>query len=979
MNKMVQKSCTSSLLRAWLLCCLCCIVSISAQAATVFAITGGPNGTPSWSTTPSSSSIFSQASSTRYELCFTVANSDKFKLLKKENGTAGNDWGWGAEFSGFSTGSGISGSSGSDLGLNGFSTGQDVCIVITQNGSSYTVAAEAYTPAFYIEANPSANIQLGQTVTLTAQGADRNCTWEYSEDEGNTWHIYTGTSSGTYNNTITVSPSVSTKYRATAGTQVATKEVVISSISFAITGGVNGTSEWTTTPEDASMFIPAGDHYECCFIYTANKKFKVLGKDGGVAGEDWGWGAAINVTNGTGISGDTGGDLSITGFNDGDGVCLILTDQNGTYTLSAEAGSRFIILPNLPNPIQQGDDLKLTATETTTACTWEYSYDGVTWQPYGGTISGTFNEVIAPTPFVPTYYKVTNADGKVAQYKVDVKIKCEGQTQTHLDLTFGTLGSATARRQVDNVKEKINTNVYDFSPSGKEIHDGFYAILANPLYGGRGDKTTPDGCTQSACLGSVRTSGDYWYNNITDHTPDDVNGGMLMANCKNKGELIYEYTATDLCKNMYMTFSAWFANAAVASSTTPINTRFRVLDQNNQEILTARLDVNNIKASDGWKQGSTAFFSGENTTLTVQIINNGSAGFGNDILIDDIQFKSCVPLLSIKPALEVECGESTTITVETEGIDQIFDGAPYYLWQRYNYQTGKWDTIADDPNPSNTSYHGSGWDKISYIFATEYHPVEKPRFRVIMSSDPNVAKNVGQDIFPVCLNYAITQIIDIDCGCSPQTMVLASGNATQNTCLGTAIQPVTYKADGHKTTGIQFIDYTFNDGEPITTGLPEGLTLTHNAGQKSGTISGTPTAIGDYKIRFTAKGIEGEVCEAPILTLAISVKEGPILTVTGHATQSDCVGQPLQEVTFTYGGTATGVTLNVTAAQALAKGYTFTTDADAQTITATGTFTETLSYTISTTGQDAVCAPATQSGTFTAVPNPVAPNITFPE
>jgi hypothetical protein len=63
----------------------------------------------------------------------------------------------------------------------------------------------------------------------------------------------------------------------------------------------------------------------------------------------------------------------------------------------------------------------------------------------------------------------------------------------------------------------------------------------------------------------------------------------------------------------------------------------------------------------------------------------------------------------------------------------------------------------------------------------------------------------------------------------------------------------------------------------------------------------------------------------------------------------------------------------------LAKGYTFTTDADAQTITATGTFTETLSYTISTTGQDAVCAPATQSGAFTAVPNPVAPNITFPE
>jgi len=250
---------------------------------------------------------------------------------------------------------------------------------------------------------------------------------------------------------------------------------------------------------------------------------------------------------------------------------------------------------------------------------------------------------------------------------------------------------------------------------------------------------------------------------------------------------------------------------------------------------------------------------------------------------------------------------------------------------------------------------------------------------VVMSSDPEVARNVGKDIFPVCLNYAITQIIDIDCGCSPQTMVLASGNATQNTCLGTAIQPVTYKADGHKTTGIQFIDYTFNDGESITTGLPEGLTLTHNAGQKSGSISGTPTAIGDYKIRFTAYGTPGEVCETDTLTLSISVKEGPTLTVTGNAIQSDCVNEPLQEVVFTYGGTATGVSYNFTPAAALNKGYEFTTDESAQTITVTGTFKETLNYTISTTGQDAVCAPATQSGTFTAVPNPVAPNITFPE
>ncbi len=960
----------------WATLCLWICCTCAMYGATVYAITGGPNGTAAWNTTPSTNNVFSAVSSTRHELCFTITSNDKFKILYKEGGVANTDWGWGAELKNFSIGSNIGGNVGGDLNINNFTVGQQVCLVLTINGSSVTLSAEQYLPPFYITATPSTTLIKGQSATLTAQGSTLNCTWEYSEDDGNSWHIYTGPTSGTTNHTITVTPSVSTQYRVTAGTETATQTINITNMAFAITGGVNGTTDWCTTPEDLSLFHEAGDHFECCFNYVAGKQFKVMAKDGGVAGEDWTWGSTIEVTNGTNISGGTG-DLSINNIADGEGVCLILTEQNGTYTLRAEKGTRFVIEASHPNPIEQGTPLTLTATEATSNCTWEYSYDGVTWQPYGGTISGPYNETIAPSPLTPTYYKATNQEGKIATYKVNVQIHCEGQTQTHLDLTFGTFASETARRQVDGVKEKVNTSVYDYSAEGKEIHDGFYAILANPKYGGRGNRTTSESCTQSSCLGNVNSSGDFWYNDIADHTPDDVNGGMLMANCKTKGELIYEYTATGLCKNMYMTFSAWFANAAIESSTTPINTRFRILDQHNQEIVAARLDVNNIKAADGWKQGSTSFFSGENEILTVQIINNGSAGLGNDILIDDIQFKSCVPLLSIKPALEVECGEYATITVETEGIDQVFDGTPYYLWQRYNYQSGKWDTIADDPNPSATSIRGSGWGKVSYEFPTEYHPVEKPRFRVIMSSDTEVARNVGQDIFPVCLNYAITQIIDVDCGCSPQTMSLSSGDDTQDVCLGTNIQPVTYKATGHKTTGIQFIDYTFNDGDKIATGLPAGMTLTHNASQSSGTITGAPTAIGDYKIRFTAYGTPGEVCETDTLTLSISVKEGPTLTVTGNAVQSDCQNEPLQEVVFTYGGTATGVSYNFTPAAALNKGYEFTTDESAQTITVTGTFKETLNYTISTTGQSAVCAPATQQGTFTVIPNPVAPNIHF--
>ena len=181
--------------------------------------------------------------------------------------------------------------------------------------------------------------------------------------------------------------------------------------------------------------------------------------------------------------------MQIDNFANGDAVTLVLTKSGGTYTLSAEAGLLLSIQSDLPNPITQGDDLHLTAIGAESQCTWEYSQDGIEWKTYIGEVSGTNDEIIAPKPMTGTYYKVSS-DGKSAVYKVEVIITCDSdKTQTHLDVDFGVLSSATARVETsgDGV---INTSVYSYSPEGKEIHDGWYAILTNPLYGGRGSNTS---------------------------------------------------------------------------------------------------------------------------------------------------------------------------------------------------------------------------------------------------------------------------------------------------------------------------------------------------------------------------------------------------------------------------------------------------------------------------------------------------------
>ena len=814
-----------------------------------------------------------------------------------------------------------------------------------------------------ITANKNNPVEKGTELTLTANNISSSCTWEHSTDDGKTWSTCPETPSGTNNSTITVNPIVDTVYRVKSNGKYGAYSADVDDFVFAFTGGVNGTDPWDTSPPKENIFEKVSEgKYVLSFEYNkkanaSDNNFKILKKDEGEANYEWTWESQITVTNGANITGGTG-DLSITNFNNGDIVSLVLTKNNdGTYTLTAEKGYIFKIVADKPNPIEQGTDITLTVKGADKPVTWSYSYDGINWTPYEDTSSGSFGEIIKPHPLIPTFYKAEDGTSE-SIYHLEVILKCVGRTQTHLNLDFGTLSSAKARKEITQADGNgiINSAVYKFSPEGKELHDGFYAVIANPVHCGRGNKSTADGCTETNCLGNVNTSGDYWYNDINDHT-GGTNGGMLMVNCKDKGELIYSYTATNLCKNMYMTFSAWFANAAIASSNTPINTRLRVLDMYGAEIVSARMDVPPISASDGWKQGNTAFFSGENTSLTIQIINNGVSGYGNDILIDDIVFMSCVPQVSMNTLMEVQCGEFTEISVKTENIEHIFNGQPYYLWQRYDYNTNTWYNIADDPDTSESSHGGSGVGKTIYNYATQYEPVNKPKFRVVMSSDKDVAIKVGSDQFPVCINYAITDERIADCGCAEQFISLKSGSDNQTVCQNSPISNVTYKAEGYHTIGIG-----------IKGDLPRGLTSSTNGTEL--TLSGTPTDPGTYVITLYTIGETGLACEEKEIQMTLVVKEAPTLTlVDGLLNQMLCNGDATTSLQVEYGGSATGLTQTGISSEAtpLESGKTLE-------IPSYTTSNE-VSFTISTTGQDPVCAAATLTGSVKFYETPAGPNI----
>jgi len=832
---------------------------LHSYCVTNYAVTGGVvSGTQAWVTSPPASCIFQEESTNMWVLDFKFGNSE-FKVLSKENGQAGEEWGWGSERKDVKAGVNVSGGNGNNISLQNFNVGEDVHLILTFDPSQNCYFLTALKSGISITPSQPNPINKGSFVALTAENVSSVCTWECSINSGITWSPFPDAPSGTLNQTILVSPTEDTQYKVTSGGKSSVYEVIINNLRFAVTGGVvSGTQAWNTSPTEECIFKEDGvDRWSLDFIYEQSA-FKVLSKNGGRAGEDWGWGAQLNEIDGVApVSGGNGGDMSISGFSSGDAVKLILTKEDSRYKLTAEAGNYFKIVPSLPNPIVQGDELTLTASGADAPCTWDYSYDGISWTPFTGTISGSLNEIIAPTPIVGTYYRAT--DGVSTDiYHVNVIIKCSGRSQTHLQESFGTLSSSTARNRDSHVP-----STYVFSAEGKEVHDGFYAVVANPINCGRGNRTTPGDCHSESCIGNVNSSGDYWYVDRTDHT-GDTNGGMLLLNCNNKGEVMYSYTQTGLCKNIYMTFSAWFASA---SSGIPIKTRFMVLDKSGNEIVSARFDVDAISKDEGWKQGQTAFFSGDNDQLTVQIINNGSSGNGNDILVDDIAFTSCIPKLEIKPELDVICGESARLTVESDGIELIFGTAPYYLWQIYNSEApdplNPWEDIPEDPVAGRESHGGSGWDKVQYDYATVYKEV-KPQFRVIMSADPDVARQVGHGIFPVCNVYAETEIAIVDCGCAPQTVEHLSGEKEQTLCSGDDIEEVKYKASGVKTNSIGV--------KNLPTGMVSDISGTNL------TIKGKAPSVEeerDVKVKVFAKGVEGVACASDTLELDLKIYPSP--------------------------------------------------------------------------------------------------------
>ena len=137
-----------------------------------------------------------------------------------------------------------------------------------------------------------------------------------------------------------------------------------------------------------------------------------------------------------------------------------------------------------------------------------------------------------------------------------------------------------------------------------------------------------------------------WHQNITNHTPTDPNGYMMVVNADYTEGIFYRGTVTDLCPNTTYEFASFIINILNKSGIKP-NIKFTI--ENDGVEIAGGFSTGDIPESTipKWEKYGTTFTTPANMgTMTLTMSNTNPGGIGNDLALDDITFRPCGPIIS---------------------------------------------------------------------------------------------------------------------------------------------------------------------------------------------------------------------------------------------------------------------------------------------------------------------------------------------
>ena len=264
--------------------------------------------------------------------------------------------------------------------------------------------------------------------------------------------------------------------------------------------------------------------------------------------------------------------------------------------------------------------------------------------------------------------------------------------KTYGQLCQGSLGDAVVKITFgsgSNPGPPLTTRLTNYQFVNSDCpNDGFYTI----------ENST------SNCFGNT------WYSVSEDHTPGDVNGYMMVINASfNPGDF-YVQKVDGLCENTTYEFAAWILNVLNFSACPPPqsaispNVTFNI-ETTSGTILQTYNTGDIPRGSASWKQYGLFFKTPAGvTSVVIRMTNNAPGGCGNDLLLDDITFRPCGPLVTVSindttQTVDVCKGNTSSFTF-TSNVSSGYDN-PVFQWQFSNDSGITWTDI---PGANATTY-----------------------------------------------------------------------------------------------------------------------------------------------------------------------------------------------------------------------------------------------------------------------------------
>lgn len=363
-----------------------------------------------------------------------------------------------------------------------------------------------------------------------------------------------------------------------------------------------------------------------------------------------------------------------------------------------------------------------------------------------------------------------------------------------------------------------------------------------------------------------------WHYSL-DHTPDVTDGAngkalIVNANASTSGDF-YKRTVTGLCINTTFEFSAWLMNVYnpgsgfCGASEIPINVRFEIWNDT-ETVLLGSGNTGNIMgtSSPNWQQFALVFTTANQTSVVLKMKNNGVGGCGNDLAIDDIEFRSCGDLTTVSSPSAVgnsftTCNNPVSIQLQatTTGSSTYF-----YQWQSSTDGTTWTDILGANastyttPNLTTQTYFRTKVAQDAANLSNNFCSALSNVFTVSFLAAPNNTVNNGD--VTICANQAIPSLsVSSDVGTGVNWYDAATG--------GTLLQAnsLTYAPSAAGTFYAEAYNLTTNCKSnartpvtltiiPLPTASLSGASSVCPGNSATITFNGTPNAI----VTYTADG-----------------------------------------------------------------------------------------------------------------------------